>query len=73
MKYVATMEFVGHHYIEFEAGSHEEAYQIMEDSVFNECLESTSDCSYSEECIPTALQFQYEGDSFPQGEFIWQI
>ena len=68
MNYIATMEFVGHHRIEFEAESDEEAKQMVEDYTIQHTV-IFEDCRMLnvEECFP--INLIQEGGK----DFIWQI
>ena len=71
MNYIATMEFVGHHRIEFEAESDEEAKQMVEDYTIPHTV-IMEDCRMLnvEECFPIALQSLIQDGG---KDFIWQI
>tara|TARA_R100000306_G_C4260408_1_gene85005 strand:- start:300 stop:500 length:201 start_codon:yes stop_codon:yes gene_type:complete len=66
MKYIATMEFIGHHYIEFEAENDEEAKQIMEDKDVPHPFEPNEYASNVEECYAISM-------SQEDGENIWWV
>ena len=67
MKYIATMEFIGHHYIEFEAENDEEAKQMVENRDIPHPLEPNLYDQSVEECLP--IDLIQEGGK----DFIWQI
>tara|TARA_R110002020_G_scaffold248982_2_gene462926 strand:- start:48 stop:242 length:195 start_codon:yes stop_codon:yes gene_type:complete len=64
MKYTVTMEFVGHHDIEFEAESDDEAKQMVEDDTI--LHEHSPEFYASDECLAINL---YNNTM----EMIWQI
>tara|TARA_R110002020_G_scaffold336981_1_gene552475 strand:- start:4786 stop:4986 length:201 start_codon:yes stop_codon:yes gene_type:complete len=66
MKYIATMEFIGYHSIEFEAGNDDDAIQIMQDYDCSGLINETG-CETSEECRPVDLMREGTED------LIWQI
>jgi len=53
-KYIVNMEFTGHHEIEFNAESDEQAVQMLEDGDVLP-LDSNKECRESEECLPINL------------------
>ena len=56
MKYVATMEFIGHHYIEFEAENDEEAKQMVENRDIPHPFEPNLYDQSVEECYAISLE-----------------
>ena len=66
MKYLVTMEFVGHHDVEFEAENDNEAIQMVEDYTIPHVFEDHLYDNSVEECLAINL---YNNTM----EMIWQI
>ena len=66
MKYTATMEFVGHHDVEFEAENDNEAIQMVENYEIPHPFKDNLYDSSVEECLPIEI---WESG----GELVWQI
>jgi len=69
MKYIVTMEFVGHHDIELEADNDDEAIQMVGDYNIPHPFEDSLYDNSVEECIPVTL-WQVGVDN--KREMIWQ-